>query len=366
MDGNNLLTGGVEVLAEIKDNLIELQGYQAKYNTLASEEQKLEKSIQYAEKEEVDEISSTSKKRRQEIEETFNKQIDIIGARIRKIKEKRDKRKDKKVSERIGEETAQLREDNNRLKLESKALLKQKHVPAYCNATFYYALYLPKYFSDVLIILCTLLVTLFLVPCGVYFFLLPEEKILYLILIYIITVILFGGIYLLIGNHTKDKHPDELKQVRALRAQIRVNKKKIKVIKTNIKKDRDESAYGLEGFDEELAKLNKEEAEIVEQKKEALLMFDNTTSQLIASEIKDRHKDKLTGLRSEYDKVCGEASAAEDNIKALSIKMASDYEPLIGKDLMTADRLDALINIMKAGNAATVSEAVAFYKQNMS
>ncbi len=366
MDGNHLLSGGVETLNEIKEHLLELNGNQANYESLTAEEEKLDKSIHAIEKAISEEIASTTKKRRQEIEDAFDKQMDKTGDRIRKVKEKRDKRKERKVSERISEETASLREENNRLKLEAKTLLKQRHVPAYCNSRLYYALYYPKYLTDILIILITLLITLFVIPCGIYFLALPEERILYLILIYIATVILFGGLYLLVGSHTKDKHPEELRQVGTVRARIRGNHKKINIIKRNIRKDRDESGYGLENFDEELARLNQEEADIAEQKKDALLTFDNTTSQVIASEITGRQEEKLKGMRADYDKVCAEASRTEDMIKALTIKIASEYEPFIGKDLMTLDRLDALINIIEAGNASNLSEAVAFHRQNMS
>ncbi|HKL98764.1 MAG TPA: hypothetical protein VJZ06_02500 [Mobilitalea sp.] len=365
MDGNNLLSGGLEELNVIKENILELNGYQVKHENLVSDEQKLEKSIQVVEKTVTEEIASTTKKRRQEIEDAFDKQMDKTESRIKKIKDKRDKSRDRKVSERISEETAYLKEENNRLKLEAKTVFKQKHVPSYCNTRLFYALYFPKHPEDILIIFCTLLLTLLIIPCSIYFFALPVERILYLILIYIAIVIFFGGIYLLIGNHTKDKHPDDMKQVRGLRSQLRINNKKIKVIKSNISKDRDDSTYGLENFDDELAKLNQEEADIAEQKKEALLAFDNTTYQVIAAEIKGRSEEKLVGLKTEYEKINGECSLTHDRIKALTIRIASEYEPYIGKDLMTLDRLEALSNIIQAGNAATISEAVAFHKQNM-
>lgn len=366
MEGNqNILLGNVDTLNEIKESLLELHGYQAKYDQLSSEEQKLEKSILSTEKAISEEIAATTKKRRQEIEESFNKQIDKTRARIKKIRDKRDKRKNSKVSERIYEETTPLREENNRLRLEAKTIFKQKHVPAYCNTRLYYALYYPRHFSDVPVILGTLFVTLFLIPCGIYFFLLNEMGTLYLILTYIASVILFGGIYILVGNHTKDKHPDAMKQVGNLRYQIRSNHKKMDVIKRSIKKDRDESRYGLENFDEELARLGSEEAEIVDQKKDALLTFDNTTSQVIAAEIMGQQEEKLRSLRADYDAAGGEAGRAADKVKALTIKIASEYEPFIGKDLISLERLDSLINIIQAGNAANISEAIAFYRQNM-
>ncbi|TAH68850.1 MAG: hypothetical protein EWM47_07755 [Anaerolineaceae bacterium] len=365
MDEGNLLTGGVDKLNEIKENLLELRGYQDNYENLVIEEDKNEKSIQSLEKAASDEVGAIIKKRRTEIENAYDKQLDKTKASIKKIKDKRDKRKNKKVSERINEETASLQEENRRLKLEAKTLFKQKHVPSYCNTKLYYALYYPRYFSDMAIILFALLLTLLIIPCGIYFFILPEERIFYLVLIYIITVVIFGGLYLLIGNHTKDKHSDILKQIRELRHDIINNKKKIKVIKRNIKKDRDESAYGLENFDVDLEKLDSEAAEIAEQKKEALLTFENTTTQVITSEIRKQYEEKITNLKVDNDTIIAKSAQAESKIKALTLKIASEYEPFIGKDLITLDRIESLINIIEAGNASNISEAVQFYRQNM-
>lgn len=365
MDGENLLTGGVDKLNEIKEDLLELRGYQESFESLVLDEAKNEKSIQSMEKAATDEISATIKKRRAEIESAFNKQLDKTKAKIKKIKDKRDKRKDKKVSERIFEETASLREDKLRLKLESKTLIKQKHVPSYCNSKLYYSLYYPRYFSDIVIILLALILTLLIIPCGIYFFVLTEERILYLVLIYIATVVIFGGLYLLIGNFTKDKHSPTLKQVRELRHEINTKKKKIKAIKKDIKGDRDESTYGLENFDEGLEKLDAEVAEIAQQKKESLLTFENTTTQIITAEIRKKYEEKLSNLKKENEEIAAKSLQAENKIKALTLKIASEYEPFIGKDLMNLDRIESLINIIEAGNASNISEAVQFHRQNM-
>ncbi len=365
MDEGNLLTGGVDKLNEIKENLLELRGYQENYDNLVLEEDKNEKSIQSLEKAASDEVQATVKKRRAEIEIAYDKQLDKTRSGIKKIKDKRDKRKNKKVSERIDEETATLREENHRLKLEAKTLLKQKRVPSYCNTKLYYALYYTRYFSDIVIVLLALLLTLLIIPCGIYFFVLPEEKILYLVLIYVATVIVFGGLYLLIGNITKDKHSEILKQIRELRHEIINNKKKIKAIKKSIKRDRDESSYGLENFDEDLQKLDNEVADIAKQKKEALLTFENTTIQIITSEIRKQYEEKIASIKADNVAVVAKTAQAENKIKALTLKIASEYEPVIGKDLITLDRVESLISIITAGNASNISEAVQFHRQNM-
>lgn len=365
MDGGNMLSGGVDILNEVKEYVLELNGYQVNIASLAENEEKLEKSIKNLEKSIADEIQSTTRKRRDEIDDAFEKQIDKIRARIKKIKDKRDKKKSIKVSERIELETASLKGENSNLKSETKALYRQNNIPSYYNTKIFYALHSPSCFTDFLIVLIALVTVLLIIPCGIYFLILPQEKILFLVLTYVITVLLFGSIYFVGGNRIKEQHSDVVKQVKIIRSNIRKNKIGINLIKKNIRKDRDESTYDLQNFDEEIGNLEKEAAEVAAQKKEALDTFDATTKNIIATEIQGVSEEKLSGLKENYEKTDKEIKKTEDMIKALTIKLASEYEPFIGKDLMTLEQLDSLINIIQAGNASTISEAIAFYRQFM-
>jgi uncharacterized phage infection (PIP) family protein YhgE len=362
---NNLLTGGLDTLNEMKESMLELNGNKEKFAALTSEEEKLERLIENTQKDITEEISEVNKKRKKEIDDAFDEQIDKVRAKMRKVRDKRDKRKNTKVSERISAETETLREENHRLNLEAKTIFKQNHMLSLCNSKLYFALFSPGGFSDILTILGTIIITLLVIPCGIYYFLLPKEKILYLIIIYFITVIVFGGLYVFIGNHTKDKHPEAVKEVKKLRNIIKSNDRKIKAIKKEIIKDRDESGYGLENYDEELNTLDKEQADIANQKKEALLVFENTTSRMIADEIRAKHEDGLSKMKQDYDTICAEVKKVDARVKDLSIKVAREYEPFLGKEFLTPDKLEALTNIMQAGNAANISEALTFYKQNM-
>lgn len=365
MDEGNILSGGVEKLYEIKKELIELYRYRDKNEDLVTELKKIEKNIQSTEKAAADDVEATVKKRRSEIEEAYDRQLDKIKANVKRIKEKRDKQKSMKVSERIKEETSFLREENRRLKQEAKTLFRQKNVPSFCNTGLYYALYYPGYLKDIVTILLTLVITLLIIPCGIYFYILPEEKIIYLVAVYVATVVIFGGLYLLIGNSTKDKHGDVLKQGCKIRHDIISNNKKIKSIKRSIKRDKDESTYGLENFDEELARLDKEAQDLANQKKEALITFENSTVRIISAETRKPYDEKIAGLKADYDKIKAEMDMADEKIKALSLKIAGEYEPYIGKDLITPDNMDVLIHIIEAGNASNISEAVQFYRKNM-
>lgn len=364
MEGNNLLSGGIEVLNEMKDALVELQGYQLRYQHSITEEEKLQKNIRGYEKSIADEIEGTVKKRRQEIDDTFDEQMHKIETNKKQTENQRGKHKNQKVSERILSETASIREENNSIRLDAKRYMKQNHVPAFCNTKGYYALYSPGNFGDFLIILATLIVILLIIPCGIYYGLLVNQNNAYLVLIYILTVVFFGGMYLLIGNQTKVKYPDSIRQVKIYRNQIRKNEKNIAHIKKCIRKDKDESAYGLSNYDEKIAKFHQDIEEIINQKREALSTFDNSTSKIITSQIQGLHSEKLGDLQSEYEKVKIEAEQVEDKVKALTIKIAREYEPYLGKDLMNLEKLDVLTDIIEAGSAKTISEAVMFHKKD--
>lgn len=365
MDSGNILSGGVEVINDMKKNLQELEGYQAKNTALTVDEQRLEESIDNLEKLIAEEIQQTVRKRREEVEAAFDNQIEKIRVKIKRIKDKRDRKKNVEVSERIDAETSSLKEENNILKKEAKALFKQGHIPSFCNTKLYYSLYSPSCITDFIITAAVLVIILMLIPCGIYFYILDQKNTLYLIVTYVITVLFFGGIYILIGSRTKEKHPDMIRKVKGIRRHIRINKKKIAVIERNIKKDRDESAYNLQNFDEELVKSEQEITDITTQKKEALETFDHSTKDVISAEIQGAYAKKLSGLKAEYEKTCKEVKITEDRIKALTIKIASEYEPLIGKELISVEQLESLINIISAGNASTISEAISYYRKTM-
>lgn len=364
MDGSNILTGGKEQLNEMKECLLELYGNQSNNDSFLLKEEMLENNITDLEQAMKEEIQKTTKKRRQEIEDTFDKQEDKLHTRIKRIKEKRERSKSVKVSQRIEAETASLRAENSQWKLEAKTLFRQKHIPGFCNTKLYYALYYPSCFTDYILVLLTLLLILLLIPCGIYFLMIQQDRTMYLILTYVITVIFFGGLYLLIGNRTKGRFGEGIHNVKGIRGQLRVNKRKMAVIRKNIRRDRDESSYGLQDYDADLAKLEQEQTEVAVQKKAALSAFDNSTYQIIASEIEANYIDKLSAQRAEYDKVRADSMKAEERIKSLTIKIASEYEPFLGKEYMTIKRVNTLIRILEAGDASNISEAIAFHKLN--
>lgn len=363
MEQETILSGGLDTLYTMKENLLELEGYKTMSSELALKEDQLEKQIEYKEKAIAEEVIAATKKRRLEVEASFDEQIDKVKSRIKKVKAKKDKEKNVQVSERIKAETADFTKEKIRLKEDMKAVYQKNHISRIFNNSLYHALFMPRCFKDICSILLTLFVVLFVLPyLLVYKLLLPNDGS-YLVIIYIITVVIFGGIYLLISEKTKGQHTDAAIDIRAIRAKQAKNQKKINAIAKEIRKDKDESSYGLENFTGEIDELENELKSITEEKKEGMVEFETKTKAVIESDIRADKKEELESLKASHSQVYRDQKKVEEKVKIFSLEITNKYESFVGKDLMSVSKIDSLIEIVQSGQANTVAEAIAIYKK---
>lgn len=357
MEGNILSQGVAEVYV-MKDMLLMLSECKEKREELEIEENKLEKSIATKEKMIDEEVNSTLKKRKEEIESTYNKQLEDVKTKIKKIKGKKEKSKNEKIKERMEYETKELCEEYKSLQHHIKTKIKEHKLPSICRYNFFYSFYMPKFFGDIVSIFILLFVLLYMIPCGIYFFLLPVQRITYLVGIYCAIVIIPGSIYMLIENKIKDKYIVVLKEIQEIRIQMRSNKKQEKKIKRNILKDKDESVYDLDTFNKELQYLNEEQNTIAEEKAKAIKTFEEETKHIISNEIKARYDEELISLKNQFLDTTNKRKAMEERIKTVSLNIANSYEVYLGKEIMNVEQLDRLASIMKEKQLNTISEGL--------
>lgn len=363
MEGDNILSGGIDALKLMKENVLALDSDKEKYQELLLDEKRLEKVIEGKEKDIQEEIAQTIKKRKEEIESSFDKEIDKTKSRMKKIQGQKDKLKDAKISERIKLETAEYIEENKNILQSAKKIFKQNHVPKLCNNKLYYALFSPKDFLDGVILLIVILLTFLVIPCGIYFYLIPEQKIIYLVGIYFITSIVFIFLYIFIYNKTKLKHPEEIAQVKALRIQMKMNRKKVRKIKKRILKDNDESPYGLEQYNENMQDLESKVLESERQKEESIQSFLKGTQLAISTEIQAGYQEEVNKQKADLDNVLKGITEIDNRIKEQNQEMTNQYEAYLGKEIITIENIDKLINLMETRNIVTISEAVNVMKQ---
>lgn len=355
-----ILHGGIDELNTIKESVLELTGYQEQNAELEKEEIRLEKLISLKEKELTEETETTLKKRKSELITTYESQLATLNARDKKVRAKKEKDKGIKVSERIAEETLELRDKNKELSVEIKTKLKAEKTPRICNTTLFYAFFMPRTLGEIGLFILGLLLVFLVIPFGLYLLFFSEKfGELALAIIYVIIILVVGSIYLAINNNVKEKHLDTIRAVRLLRNQYRNNKKNIKDIQKGIKGDADESAYGLEQYDDELTEIGAEIQRITEEEKKELTTFETVTAPQISAEIKSRYEEELTALRSNYKEVCAEQKKAEEKVKEFSLMLSKQYEIYLGKNMLTVQKLDKLIARIQSGEAATIGEAMA-------
>ncbi|WP_367568756.1 hypothetical protein [Lacrimispora sp.] len=354
------ITDQVGFLGEACRAVQELSASKRLLEECSLEEKRLGKELDSERKAVTDAISLTVKKRIEEINSTYDSEIAREQDRLKKVRSKREKAKNQGVRERIEEETTELNNSIRELKLELKEVFRQDKVPGFCKSNLYFALYLPRGMGEFFLLLLTIFVCFLAIPYGVYL-LLPKQLPLYLVGIYFVTILFFGGLYILVNNRTKVRHQAALKRGRSLRDHMKSNKKRIRSITRSIKKDRDEAVYNLEKYDDEIARIEQDLADIAEKKKESLNTFDKVTRTIISDEIAGNSRERIEGLEAAYEKAGADVKEAEIRVKEQTLFIHDNYTSYIGKEFMVPEKLDELADMIRLGKASTISEAELLY-----
>lgn len=355
------ITDYAAFFAGAKQAVKELEQLEQKREQLENDEKKLEKNLQVKQRAVADTITATLKQRTEEISKSYDAEISKAQEQLKKVRAKREKARNQGVKERIEEATATLVKENHDLASRMKLLFQSNHVPGFCRSSYYYALYFTRGIKEAGWLFLTLLICFLAIPCGIYY-LIPERKSFYLIIIYLAAILIFGGLYVMIGNKTKLKYMDVLKEGRTIRNKIRTNGREMKVIAKTIRKDKNEAVYNLQKFDDEIAQLTQDVDQTTRKKKDALNTFDTVTRTIISDEIMGNHKEELDRLQADLEETTENLKAMRSMIKETALSMTDHYEVYVGKDFMTQERLEALDSIIKNGSAANISEAIVIYK----
>ena len=167
---------------------------------------------------------------------------------------------------------------------------------------------------------------------------------------------------MLILNKIKIKHYDTLLDGRHIRDEIAANKRQMKAIRNKINKDKDDSQYGLDKYDDKLTELENELSAISAEKQEAMTVFENETKQVLTNEINDRRLGHLEDMKSRLDALEESMSVLDEDIQNSLLGVANNYAAILGKEFCTPDKVADLISLMEDGTAETVSEAIAAYR----
>ncbi|MCM1158352.1 MAG: hypothetical protein NC300_06145 [Bacteroidales bacterium] len=365
---NNVFNEDVGYLYQVQTDLEAVEQMKSELAQYRNQEKNLKKAIAAEEKSIQDEIAQTIRRRKNEIEKVYDDQIDANKSKNRSVRMKRDKAKSKRMDERVSVETADLAEENRQLQVEMRTLFKAQHVPSFCMSKLFYSLFMTKRLAEVMILLLAILITYVGIPFLMYFlsvniFFKGDRQITFLCTLTVaVTLIIPGLIYIWLLNAVKVKHYDTLAEGRAIRDKMAANKRQMKAIRNKISKDKDESAYGLDKYDDKLSELQEELNQISQEKQDAMTLFENETKQLLTDEVNDRRLGRLEEMKEELEAKEEQITLLDEDIQNSSLAIANNYGTILGKEFCTPAKVADLISLMEDGTADTVSEAIAAYK----
>ena len=349
-------------LQQAKVEVLTLRALEARRDQMLVEQRQSNRSLENEKKAAEDDIRLTVRTKRDETAAGYDRQIAETEAKLKEVRGSRGDARGKGVTARIDAETAQLKEENRELKEQIQVLFKKYYVPFFCNNWFYYAIYCPKWVEEYLVLILSAAVGLAALP-GIIYWLLPVQGLFWGVLVYVVFDALFIGVFGLLGGYIREDNSTALSGGRQLRDQIRANRKQIRVISRKIRRDKDESAYDLGHYDDQIAQLQQEISNITAQKEEALNTFDTVTKNIIADEVAAAHQEKLKELEDLCGQKAQELAGLESSIAEKNRLLDDSYAPHMGREFLTEERLDALMEIMQNSHITSLGEALGEYRQ---
>ena len=358
-------------LTRVRDAVAERERLSDRVDELRSTLKKQEKDVQAEEKSINEEIASTVKKRRAEVEEGYDKQISVIKSKKKKAEAEKEKIVDAGKASRIKEESKEHVDDSKEAVKEMKKLFRKEGVPKFARSKLFYVLFMPDgpvefgmmLFSYAFIFagiptLVTLLVRWFFLKDAS-----EKTKTAVSIIIPAVLIVLFLLIIFLIYVKVKQRHIKTIRLGRKYRNMISKNDRRIREIKRTVEKDTDESQYDVRDVNERLEEIIREEEDVRDQKSSTLKTFDEETTIELKNEIEARRNPQLEALIRAKNETAVELDATEKALQEKSLEISQNYLSRLGEDFMKQDKLEDLLSILQSGQADTISDAIAYYKK---
>ena len=368
----NVFNEGGDFLIRVRDAVVAKQSLEQQISDMNGEMKRMEKSISAEAKDIQDEISTTIKKRRNDVENEYDKQLSQIISKRKKVESEKEKKIDAAKASRIKDETKGIVSDSKDAEKELKKLFRQNKVPGFCRSKLFYVMFMPEGTVQKLMMVVGYAI-LFVGFPGLMALLIRKTainhstmsdgtKTFLTVLIVAGLVLLLAGAIFLIYVKVKVPHAIVLQQGRKYRRAVAENDKQIRSVKKSIEKDEDESRYDVGEFDQRIREITDEEENVREEMHNALKDFDEQTAENIRQEVEDRRNPKLNEMKENRNGLALQIEQAQSQLKETSLVISRDYASHIGDDMLRQDRLEDLIAIIQSGQANTVSEAISVFK----
>ena len=286
---------------------------QERLTALQTEREQLEKRLLTLKRDRSRETDRVLKEKREALSGSYDKRLRGLDAEIRKISDQRSRARDQGVKARIAWQTEGLSGENKKLKKDLVNLFSYNHIPAICLSCSFYPSTTPRALWEILFSLLSFVLLFGILPLVIHE-LLGLNVFWHWIILYLLDILIFGGLYILCNN-LKLRYLSVMQKGRGIRNQIRENEKRIRRIRREIRRDRDDAVYELGAFDDELAKKTGDREQIQRERQEALEQFDAVTRTVLSDEIAMKYEKDITAVSGQLSDIDRQRKELEEKIK---------------------------------------------------
>ena len=305
-------------------------------------------------------INKTINDKKSEIENTYSEIINDAEKRLKVAVEKKEKEKKKNLQELVEKSTKVTKENGVYLKNELRKVLKENKLPKFTNSKLYLSMYNMHSLLEFIICLMVIVITLVGIPFFISEIFFRDKSIWIKILIYAVDILFFGIVYMFIDSITKNK--TALKDVRELRKNIKDNDKEIKKITKKITRETTDEQFDYTKLDREIEAVGIEIKNAKENRIKSIEKFNQETREEIIKSIEKMNEAE----EKEIDKTIKTANKnlidEQKKLEATIEKNLNNFGVYIGKEYMTIEKIDKLINIANTHDDITLEEIIKLYK----
>lgn len=349
-------------MADIKETLIEakeeIKNWEDKIkdsNTLNEKIVKSEKDLKEFESKKQKAIDDIMKQKKKEIDEHYNA---IVVDLTKKKNEANDKKRaeiKKNKEERIERETKENKQNIEALKNQINDLLTENKVSKIAGTDFYFTYFKIVSVPGFIKAFLTYVVLIVGIPLIISYFWLGKDMFLNLGNIikvgatFIINLFIWASIWLII-NHFTDMPQDVYLKLKNLKYNIDDNKEQIKILTKTIMNDNDKTKYDYTDTDREIEQIDLD-LETAKQQNEKDIKYLNTTiHDEVVKKIEDDASEELARLKDDYNNDKAKQTILTEEIDKLRSQIKEKYEALVGKDNLSSEKIDKIIQVFNSNN----------------
>lgn len=305
-----------------------------------------------------EESAQIVRKQREQLENRLEKEVQSAVRKVEQAEKKRAQEKEKQQKSHIADATQEYKDRIRQARSQMKADMKADKVPAFCNNSLWFSLFMPVFLTDYIIMIMSWVIAGLGVPILIYW-LIPNHSIWQFYIIFPICLILVIMLHIEICRRTTGAHKETLKLCREKMNLIHELKSRIRKTEKTIIKNDDESLYELKDLDEKIQSARQALEKTRQNQSDSLNEFEQRTRLDIIEEFREKSQEKLEELTAAINHLSKEKNLSMEMASELQLEMIDDYEDILGAENLNPSRLEQILACLEEGSADTLEQALA-------